>query len=353
MPRRRNISDLTVRGKASPIWAKTGQPPSNSNKTLASSQPRITRSAQTTRTQYSPVRETPRPASASAVILSHSSDQQEHNSDAESQDSGSENQNASLDLALDLSNLNASLNNFYKKNVSFVDNGVKQDLPQNKLLDGDSESTSSTEERLKQLIDSDDRENQFKPSLDLGSSISIEESLSDHSSSPITSMTGNENPWFLDPPHYSIRSEDNQRNHNNKSHSMSRSSSPAVSEYTGEINYKYLVLKYFPVTLGGLDLPKLNYSADNESAEPIVPPRKYDLSPSAVDRTWSYSPPAVTSSGYGTVTTDMAGFSSSTPFSDRLGELRMQQLKLEEAQMLKLKMIEELERIRGPKPRWY
>ncbi|XP_045197716.2 uncharacterized protein LOC123552264 [Mercenaria mercenaria] len=42
-----------------------------------------------------------------------------------------------------------------------------------------------------------------------------------------------------------------------------------------------------------------------------------------------------------------------TPHELILGKLRMERLKLEEAKLLELKRLEELERIRGPKPKWY
>ncbi|KXJ24376.1 uncharacterized protein LOC110248432 [Exaiptasia diaphana] len=43
----------------------------------------------------------------------------------------------------------------------------------------------------------------------------------------------------------------------------------------------------------------------------------------------------------------------STPYREELARLKVERLKLEEDRLLKTKCTEELERIRGPKPRWY
>ncbi|XP_041354048.1 uncharacterized protein LOC121371890 isoform X2 [Gigantopelta aegis] len=42
-----------------------------------------------------------------------------------------------------------------------------------------------------------------------------------------------------------------------------------------------------------------------------------------------------------------------TPFQVELARLRMQRLRLEEDRLLEMKRLEELERIRGPQPKWY
>lgn len=42
-----------------------------------------------------------------------------------------------------------------------------------------------------------------------------------------------------------------------------------------------------------------------------------------------------------------------TPYQEELARLRLDRLRLEEERLLKKKCVEELERIRGPKPRWY
>ncbi|KAK3754847.1 hypothetical protein QZH41_011325 [Actinostola sp. cb2023] len=47
----------------------------------------------------------------------------------------------------------------------------------------------------------------------------------------------------------------------------------------------------------------------------------------------------------------LSGFT--TPYREQLSRLRVQRLKLEEDRLLHKKCTEELERIRGPKPRWY
>ena len=41
-----------------------------------------------------------------------------------------------------------------------------------------------------------------------------------------------------------------------------------------------------------------------------------------------------------------------SPYQKSLGRLRLERLQLEETKLLELKRIEELERIRGPKPKW-
>ncbi|XP_031568153.1 uncharacterized protein LOC116302890 [Actinia tenebrosa] len=43
----------------------------------------------------------------------------------------------------------------------------------------------------------------------------------------------------------------------------------------------------------------------------------------------------------------------STPYRENLARLKIERLKLEEERMIKKKCMNELERIRGPKPRWY
>jgi hypothetical protein len=43
----------------------------------------------------------------------------------------------------------------------------------------------------------------------------------------------------------------------------------------------------------------------------------------------------------------------STPYREELARLKVERLKIEEGRLLKQKCIDELERIRGPKPRWY
>lgn len=43
----------------------------------------------------------------------------------------------------------------------------------------------------------------------------------------------------------------------------------------------------------------------------------------------------------------------STPYREDLARLKIERLKLEEERMIKQKCMDELERIRGPKPRWY
>ena len=42
-----------------------------------------------------------------------------------------------------------------------------------------------------------------------------------------------------------------------------------------------------------------------------------------------------------------------TPYQEELARLRLDRLRLEEERLLKKKCLDELERIRGPKPRWY
>lgn len=42
-----------------------------------------------------------------------------------------------------------------------------------------------------------------------------------------------------------------------------------------------------------------------------------------------------------------------TPYQEELARLRLDRLRLEEQRLLKKKCVDELERIRGPKPRWY
>ena len=42
-----------------------------------------------------------------------------------------------------------------------------------------------------------------------------------------------------------------------------------------------------------------------------------------------------------------------SPYQTFLGKLRLERLQLEEAKLLELKRRAELERIRGPKPKWY
>lgn len=42
-----------------------------------------------------------------------------------------------------------------------------------------------------------------------------------------------------------------------------------------------------------------------------------------------------------------------TPYQEDLGRLRLDRLRLEEERLLRRKCIDELERIRGPKPKWY
>ena len=41
-----------------------------------------------------------------------------------------------------------------------------------------------------------------------------------------------------------------------------------------------------------------------------------------------------------------------SPYQKSLGKLRLERLQLEETKLLELKRITELERIRGPKPKW-
>jgi hypothetical protein len=41
-----------------------------------------------------------------------------------------------------------------------------------------------------------------------------------------------------------------------------------------------------------------------------------------------------------------------TPFQHDLARLRMERLRIEEQQLLEVKRIQELERIRGPVPKW-
>lgn len=41
-----------------------------------------------------------------------------------------------------------------------------------------------------------------------------------------------------------------------------------------------------------------------------------------------------------------------SPYQQELSRLRMEQLRLEEEQLLEMKRQSELERIRGPKPKW-
>ncbi|BFZ09958.1 hypothetical protein BsWGS_12997 [Bradybaena similaris] len=48
-----------------------------------------------------------------------------------------------------------------------------------------------------------------------------------------------------------------------------------------------------------------------------------------------------------------AGISFTSPFSEELSKLRMEKLRIEEKQYLEFKRQVELERIRGPKPKWY
>ena len=42
-----------------------------------------------------------------------------------------------------------------------------------------------------------------------------------------------------------------------------------------------------------------------------------------------------------------------TPYQEELARLKLERLRLEEERLLKRKCLEELEKIRGPKPRWY
>ena len=42
-----------------------------------------------------------------------------------------------------------------------------------------------------------------------------------------------------------------------------------------------------------------------------------------------------------------------SPYTGELARLRMQRLRMEEEHLLELKRVEELERIRGPKPKWF
>ncbi|CAL1532784.1 unnamed protein product [Lymnaea stagnalis] len=48
-----------------------------------------------------------------------------------------------------------------------------------------------------------------------------------------------------------------------------------------------------------------------------------------------------------------ANISFTSPYSDDIAKLRMEKLRIEEQQYLELKRQAELERIRGPKPKWY
>lgn len=241
---------------------------------------------------------TPRPASASAVIPLTSSDKAQRRLDCEFQDCDSQTTNNLTDeLTLDLSRLNSSLSNFYKKNVSFVDaNGTKGSAEND--VNGDSDSKSSTDERLKQLIESDNREIKQSPDLK-SSSRSPDETVSVISSSPVMTSPSSSDPWFLDPPHHLIRSEDNIRS-DRSIYDMSASSSPVPFDENNDMDYKYLILKYFPVTLGGIEPGKFKRTSPDQHLQAVEPrtPAKYDFSTSNPDMSWSPFSPEFTSSDY-------------------------------------------------------
>ncbi|XP_064628734.1 uncharacterized protein LOC135488178 [Lineus longissimus] len=122
--------------------------------------------------------------------------------------------------------------------------------------------------------------------------------------------------------------------------------------------------EFFPVTLGAsfsvraslaspppksktVSPPAKGLPSPGEPWRPISPRKKRPKSPTRedVDRMYLMSSVAPTIGSSTVLLT--------TPYQHDLARLRMERLRIEEQQMLEVKRIQELERIRGPVPKWY
>ncbi|XP_005090625.1 uncharacterized protein LOC101847628 [Aplysia californica] len=117
-----------------------------------------------------------------------------------------------------------------------------------------------------------------------------------------------------------------------------------------------LASRYFPVTLG--ELKSLEMLEDIRPGRSRSPTRSkkskgHQRSKSATRgeaRRIDYDVYYLTSEAPNIKT---AGIAFTSPYSDELSKLRMEKLRIEERQYLELKRQAELEKIRGPKPKWY
>ncbi|KAL4233197.1 hypothetical protein ACF0H5_007881 [Mactra antiquata] len=167
--------------------------------------------------------------------------------------------------------------------------------------------------------------------------------------------------WFINPNHLDTTCNAPTLQ------SIGRSYRYGSKSKTGFSDKDRTALDHFPVTLASsYEMSALDYPASEPLNKTAPPSMRTSRAKSATKLGASVSFRTPDRSFKGTQdfdklylmskeapVTGSSSVSMSTPHQLILGKLRMERLKLEEARLLELKRLDELERIRGPKTKWY
>ncbi|CAH1799072.1 unnamed protein product [Owenia fusiformis] len=345
--------DFVVHGRTTPMWEKPGH--------LSNSQLTTTTRRLTQNTLYSPDNKRDMRRSFDEKHLS--------------------------DVANQLNNMSDSM----RKSVSFSRNSTRRSYDNDKSVWSDNDSI---DEELVRLIDRDNAEADVKPrnrAMKQLQSLKTKQSeqLINRSVSPYGSQ------WYTKPMHLTPE----KFAYHDTSLSPQRSvSSPAFHRPTGSLGASLAIAElakenateydlqdmndqfeaypvdmmekaFFPVTLGASKVVRTKLEANGDIDH--SPSRSMTFSPAPKRRPKSAGsrPPTGSRSqstrsrmtpvdkmflmNANTPTIKDAGVIPSSPYEYELAKLRMDRLRLEEDHLLELKRQAELERIRGPKPKWY
>ncbi|XP_071819969.1 uncharacterized protein [Apostichopus japonicus] len=249
------------------------------------------------------------------------------------------------ELSLDLGSLNSSYNKSFNKSVSF-----NNKLGASKVEDDDDEANLQEEfaEELQRLIDSE--------------IIDAEKVRDEYVAGK--ALPPNESGWFTEPLHLTKSTEfpvfERLGIKEQPVFSVRRPAGMAGIELAqrtvaSNCSLSEQVRDYFPVTLG--EVPSIM-----KSITPSLPPGSNSITQKRTSQTLSAS-----SSKNDTLTLQAASDYNylkatqpfldqavvATPYQYELAKLKMERLRLEEQRLLKMKRENELERIRGPQPKWY
>lgn len=248
------------------------------------------------------------------------------------------------ELSLDLGSLNSSYNKSFNKSVSF-----NNKLGASKVEDDDDEANLQEEfaEELQRLIDSE--------------IIDAEKVRDEYVAGK--ALPPNESVWFTEPLHLTKSTEfpvfERLGIKEQPVFSVRRPAGMAGIELAqrtvaSNCSLSEQVRDYFPVTLG--EVPSIM-----KSITPSLPPGSNSITQKRTSQTLSAS-----SSKNDTLTLQAASDYNylkatqpfldqavvATPYQYELAKLKMERLRLEEQRLLKMKRENELERIRGPQPKW-
>ncbi|XP_072041511.1 uncharacterized protein [Amphiura filiformis] len=269
------------------------------------------------------------------------------------------------EFSLDLRSLNSSLNKSLNKSVSF-----NNKLPK-RMDDSDEDLEDMFEEELQKLIDSDDQE--------IGEQTQ-QPALVGKPHHPYTQ-------WFTDPVHLTKSSEypvfESMGVEMHKTSPKNRTvgmigTELAQQRVSSEVVLDDVAQEYFPVTLGTMrsiantvspapsnhasyshrpsSTKSMSYRPMSAKSEPPNTSYATMRRPNSALNLSGRNPKLEASSDYNYLKASQQFITQSvtaSPHQYELAKLRMERLRLEEEKILDNKRQEELERIRGPTPKWY